>query len=145
MILTINGGSKLHRELTRNVVDFMEQKYFSNIVNLDVEMKLSKVLSRDDCADGLCFVLESGNRPRSFEVSIDTNLSLQDFIKTVIHEFIHVKQYTRGELIDRARGRAKITWKDKDHTKTPYSRQPWEREAYRLQEKLYTEYMSQGK
>jgi len=144
MILTLNGGRKLHREIARDVVEFMQQKYFDNIANLQVEMKLSKVLNRDDCADGLCFVLDSGSKPRNFEVCIDTRLSLEDFIKTIIHEFIHIKQYVRGELVDQIRGRAKTTWKTKDHTKTPYSKQPWEREAYRLQEKFYTEYMSQG-
>jgi hypothetical protein len=144
MILTLNGGSKLHREIARDVVEFMQQKYFDKVGNLQVEMKLSKILNRECNADGICFVLESGSRPRKFEVSIDTRLSLQDFIKTIIHEFVHVKQYVRGELVDRVRGRAKTTWNNKDHTKTPYSKQPWEREAYRLQEKFYIEYMSQG-
>lgn len=142
MILTLNGGSKFHREIARDVVEFMQQKYFDNIAKLQVEMKLSKILNRDEGADGFCLVLDSGNKPRSFEVSIDTTASLQDFIKTIIHEFIHVKQYVRGELVDGSRGRAKTTWKNKDHSKTSYSKQPWEREAYRLQETFYTEYMT---
>jgi hypothetical protein len=64
------------------------------------------------------------------------------FIKTVIHELIHVKQYVTGQLSDKVGRASGVIWKGIDHSKTTYSRQPWEREAYRLQEKLFIEFMA---
>ena len=41
------------------------------------------------------------------------------------HEVIHAKQFISGELSPTT-----ARWKNSDYTKTPYSKQPWEREAY---------------
>lgn len=140
MDLSISGGSKLQRTLVAEVTEFMRKKYFSRYKTLDIHFTLSKTLSEEDGVDGICFTLETV-RPREFAIDIDSTLSVQNFIKTVIHELVHVKQYACGELVDRVRGRAKVTWKGADHSKTTYSKQPWEREAYRLQELLYKEFM----
>lgn len=141
MIIGVKGGNKLQRELAKTVAEFVYNKYLSRFKTIMIDFKIVKNLAEKDGADGLCFATDY-SKPRLFEIEIDSNLPLTCFIKTVIHEMIHVKQYVRGELVDRQRGRAKVTWKGKDHTKTSYSKQPWEREAYRLQESLYTEFMT---
>ena len=140
MDLTIKGGTKLQRALITEAAELMCKKYFSRYKTLSLEFTVSKKLAAKEGCEGLCFALEN-TRPRSFEVNIDGNLSISDFIKTIFHELVHVKQYVTSELVDRIRGRAKVTWKGSDHTKTSYSKQPWEREAYRLQEALYKEFL----
>jgi hypothetical protein len=140
MVLTVKGGTKLQKELARELVTFVKDKYLSNYTTLDIELTIKKNLSEETGAEGFCFAVESA-RPRTFEIEIDKDLSITKFIKTVIHELVHVRQYAKGELIDYSRGRAKVSWKGKDYTKTSYSRQPWERQAYRLQESLYNEFM----
>ena len=103
---------------------------------------MCKNLAINEGVDGYCFNVEGGRRSREYEISIDNGMTFDNFIKTLLHEFIHVKQYVTGELFDSGRGKAKTTWKEQDHSRTPYSKQPWEREAYRLQEKLYNEFMT---
>lgn len=48
------------------------------------------------------------------------------------HELVHAKQFLKGELSPKL-----ASWKKKNHRKTPYSRQPWEKEAYKLEEQLF--------
>jgi hypothetical protein len=144
MITDISGGHKSQRKLVSDVADFMYEKYLKRYTSLFVSIAITKNLVRDEDMDGSCLALDF-SRPREFEILVDSKLPTKCFIKTVIHEFIHVKQYATGELTERYRGLAKRTWKNTDHTRTPYSKQPWEREAYRLQESLYKEFMSWSK
>jgi hypothetical protein len=139
--IRVKGGSKLQHEIVRNLSQFVKEKYFDNHKNVSIEFTIKKHLGRDDGCDGLCFPL-SNTKPREFEVDIDKDLPLMHFIKTVIHELIHVKQYVTGQLSDKVGRASRVIWKGRDHSKTTYSRQPWEREAYRLQEKLFIEFMA---
>lgn len=142
MDITVSGGNKLQRQLTQSVAEFMDRKFFGRYKTLAVNFEISRTLMRDHEVAGLCYP-QGSYRPREFDIDLSTDLSTIDFIKTVIHELVHVKQYVKGELIDRQRGRASVLWNGKDHTKTSYTKQPWEREAYRLQESLYVEFMEE--
>jgi len=66
---------------------------------------------------------------------------LEDVIKTVMHEMVHVWQWATGLCKDYADGRR--MWKGKDYTDTPYSNQPWERQAYRMQETLFEKWLTE--
>jgi hypothetical protein len=48
------------------------------------------------------------------------------------HELIHAKQFIKGELSPKLQ-----RFKKKYHGKTPYSRQPWEKEAYKLESQIF--------
>lgn len=80
-------------------------------------------------------------RPREFLVRLNKKLSEEDLMETLAHEMVHVKQIARGERQERYRGGYKVIWKGVDHTNTPYSKQPWERQAYRMEKKLVKEYL----
>ena len=54
------------------------------------------------------------------------------------HEMVHLKQFVRGELCDYETGR--VQWKTRSFGRVHYNDQPWEKEAYRLEEKLYKEF-----
>jgi len=54
------------------------------------------------------------------------------FIKTLIHEWVHIKQYLRGEL-----SMTGHKWKKQDESHLDYEDQSCEKEAYKLQEELY--------
>ena len=59
------------------------------------------------------------------------------------HEIVHLKQFVRGELFDYAVGQ-KVQWKSKTYrTSLAYNKQPWEREAYRLEEPLCRSFMEE--
>jgi len=143
MEVNIEGGNKKQRRLIQSVVDFLRPMYFDKYKTLNVDFVISRALGTDCGIDGICCTFGT-YRPREFEVGINGKMNDEDIIKTVIHELIHVKQYAKGELIDRSRGKCKTLWKGKDHSKTSYSKQPWERQAYRLQESLYKKYMKEN-
>ena len=53
---------------------------------------------------------------------------------------VHVRQFATGQLKYLSKG---DKWRGKVYsTKTPYSRQPWEREAKRLEVSLYSEWVN---
>ena len=135
--------SKLQRELAREVIDFMAQKYMPRIKTLSV-----KVVGEDltgENIDGDCDFIDVESRvPREFLIRIDRNLSITDFICTLIHEMIHVKQWAKGEMRDLWRYRATRSWKGDriDMIKVKYRDHPWEKEAYKLQDKLTEEFLN---
>jgi hypothetical protein len=51
---------------------------------------------------------------------------------------VHVKQFAKDELDP-----ALTRWKSKDHSRTEYWDQPWEKEARRLQAKLVANFEKQ--
>ena len=58
-------------------------------------------------------------------------------MRNLAHELVHAKQFIKGELHPTLN-----KWKKykKDYTKTPYLKQPWEKEAYKLEEELFNKY-----
>jgi hypothetical protein len=82
-------------------------------------------------SEGLCESVDS----RNFIIDIAL---YGNWMSTLAHELVHVKQFARGELTDNLQ-----YWKGKDHSETKYWEQPWEKEARRLQKKLMNEYMSE--
>ena len=61
----------------------------------------------------------------------DTTFTLNEMMLNLAHELVHVKQFIKGELHPSLN-----TWKRLDYTNVPYSRTPWEKEAYLLEDKL---------
>lgn len=59
------------------------------------------------------------------------------FIETLIHEWVHIKQYLRKELSMDGR-----KWMRVDEADLPYEKQSCEKEAYRLQKKLYKKWLT---
>jgi len=141
MEFIVAGGNKHQRSIIESVAEFMKSKYLAKYRSVFVEFNIDRRLAENHGADGACYA-NSSYRPRVFDIDLNGKMDDENLIKTTIHELVHVKQYVKGELVDRGRGKYKTLWNGKDHTKTSYSRQPWEREAYRLQESLYIEYIN---
>ena len=58
-----------------------------------------------------------------------------DFVSTIIHEMVHVKQFARDEM-----NGYDMRWKSKIiSVETDYMDLPWEKEAYKLEEKLISQ------
>ena len=62
----------------------------SRIRNLNILMEISTL---KDCW-GTC---EEGNKDRSYIITIDSGQSIRNYVMTIVHEMIHVKQYVRNE------------------------------------------------
>ncbi len=69
---------------------------------------------------------------RSYYIRINRQLSVDDLIKTIFHEFVHIKQHIKKEF------GGDIFSISND--KVAYEDRPYEIEAFRLEKKLLEEY-----
>jgi hypothetical protein len=128
----VQGGNKFQREMVLKLANWTLKELLPKHRRVDVAIRL-KDLSKDG-VEGWCMEEED----RFFIVDVEKNQSLRDLVTTVVHELIHVKQYVKREMVDyydrKAQSR-KIRWKKTVYGYgTAYARQPWEKEAFKLQE-----------
>lgn len=100
-------------------------------VRRNVDIDISMVTHCDEGHLGLCW----GDK-KLVEIEIARKngryqLCAEDIAMALAHELVHAKQFIKGELHPSLQ-----TWCKEDHSKTPYRRQPWEKEAYKLEKKL---------
>jgi len=128
-LVEVTGGKKYQRDIAQKVVYAMIDTLMPRMRTLDIEVKIRKI-SGD--AVGYCMQEDTN---RMFTIDVQKDLSLRDFITTICHEMVHVKQYARNEMDCYGR-----KWKTKVISdKVGYYDLPWEKEAYRLQDKLAQE------
>lgn len=91
---------------------------------------------------GYCSVQDCNSRPRSFLIELHNFMTIENYIKTLLHELWHVNQHVKGALRDK---RGKRYWRGVDHTTTDYSDQPWEQQAFIMENVLYQKYLTDCK
>ena len=124
--IEVKGGNKFQKHVAEVVVTQMIKALMPKMKTLQIEVQIKK-LTGD--AVGWC-MMEDTNR--EFEIEVANNLSLKELVTTICHEMVHVKQYARKETCGYGE-----KWKGKMiDPKTAYSDLPWEKEAYRMQDKL---------
>lgn len=144
MLIKICGGSKKQRMLAEAAMLHVFEKFMPRMMTLDVTLRIRKFnKSGEEGVVGWCVWEDTNIRPREFTIEASSELPTIEFIKTVIHEMVHVKQYATGQMKERFKQGRKTYWKDKDYTDISYSKSPWEREAYRKQETVYKSFMAE--
>ena len=86
---TVTGGEQHERDMTRSVVSWCINHFNLDVHNTDINVEL-KVIT--DCY-GTCIDNDDGG----YDITISINQSLRDFVATIVHEMVHVKQYITGE------------------------------------------------
>ena len=124
-----NGCIDLMRQAytTIAVKHYAKQLGISRLaLNIQVRLHNTVLLRSDeeDDSEGLCESLTS----RNFIIDV---ASWGDWLTTLAHEMVHVKQFARGELSPTF-----SRWKKLEREFDDYWEQPWENEARRLQHKL---------
>jgi hypothetical protein len=127
MLIHVKGSTKDKRALAEKTVAWSIKKLGLNrMSSLSIDVVLRK-MKKDEY--GYCNIIESN---RSFIIDVNKTVSLKDFVSTIIHEMVHVKQFARNEMS--AYG---MRWKTKTVSEnTKYVDLPWEKEAYKLEAKL---------
>lgn len=133
--VVVEGGNKKQRAEVEAVVNWMISELMPRHRTLDIYVTLRDTLNKDGVL-GWC--LPETNR--EFDLDIHKKVSdydkgKEDFVKTIIHEMVHVWQYATGTL-KQTSGR-KLFWKKKDYSDAPYEDQPWELEAHNMEDELY--------
>jgi len=124
------GGKKDRKELAQRVIAWYLDTVMPRMKTLDITVNLTKCMEKG--AYGYCMV---GENNREFEIEIDKNLRLYDFVSTLCHELTHLKQYARGEMKQLDDGRTR--WKKVIYSEnTSYEDSPWEKEAFRVEKQL---------
>jgi len=143
MQLVVRGGSAFQKKLAAAAISFAKDELLPKIRTLDITVKLRKFRKDEGNVVGWC-VWEDDDKPRhrEFTIEVSSEQGLECFIKTLMHEMVHVKQYAMAEMREAyINDKHRILWKGTDHTKTAYTKSPWEKEAYRMQDKLYAKFM----
>jgi len=125
-IVEVTGGNRFQREIAEKVIQFCIKEMMPRVRTLYIELKIKKMTGD---AVGYCMM---GDDNREIEIECSKDLTLKDFVTTVAHEMVHAKQYYRKEMDGES-----MRWKKaKVKEGTNYWDLPWEKEAYRLQDKL---------
>lgn len=133
MLVEMTGprGGKINQDLQAMCLVAMNsfaKQLKINRLKTNVQIKFHHKLFVENTSEGLCEMLDDRN------FVIDVGL-YGNWLSTLAHEMVHVKQFARGELSSSLQH-----WKGRDHSDTEYWDQPWEKEARRLQNKMVLEF-----
>ncbi len=128
------------REEFRDAANFFINELIPRKRVLHISIKRRKNLIKDSGTYGECWQLDE---PHSFDILLDAGVSKKEALTTLAHELVHVKQFCRKELYF---GHKIDTWCGKNYYHgAAYETLPWEKEATRLENKLYDAYQSYKK
>lgn len=85
-------------------------------------------------------VVDEGDR--EFTVRIDVSLPLEELISTMLHEMVHVWQYTTKRMVYKWVHEVRFN-KDVYSWDMPYNDRPWEIEAHKMEKQLKEKYDEQ--
>lgn len=122
-MIFVTGGTFKQRQLTYDLVEFAWKKLMPRIINCEINVELKNMA----VYEGTCIDTDV----RQYEIEISKSLTGDNFITTVFHEMVHVKQYVRKELFSECNFYS---------TRDEYLNLPWEIEAYKTQETLLEEW-----
>ena len=127
---------KVKRKELNSMMHFLKQHLLGKRLaqNVQVNLHVVKMPEYQEGWMGYCCCVDTNIRPREFDVYIDNRMSKKSIIETLCHEMVHVKQWARGEMVQKFRPKNMILWMDREIRN---GREPWETEAYRMQSELY--------
>tara|TARA_Y100001963_G_C6708528_1_gene413115 strand:- start:195 stop:668 length:474 start_codon:yes stop_codon:yes gene_type:complete len=134
-------GYRHRKKLVRNAVEWFLPKYVGkHILNIEI---YDKQMNREG-TNGACSFLGSFKKPRRFFIEMNNSLDDNEYLQSLFHELIHMKQWIF---------RQRITTKNHNDywygkligDEIDYMELPWEKEAYQLENSVFLWYLrSQG-
>jgi len=123
------------KEELRHAAQFFLNELIPRKRILDLSISMTPDFFEQSGCFGECWQ----NDTHLYNIRLDAKLKKRDRLTTLAHELVHVKQFARGELHF---GCGTDKWFGKPYpVSTPYSRLPWEKEANRLEKRLYSAYL----
>jgi hypothetical protein len=137
MSYVTHSGYGYSKRLCEDVTFWFLNKFLPRH-KIDVEI-LHRGLKRESVY-GYCDVAGETRRPREFLIELDTHMSEELYIKTLLHELTHLRQWVVGSLRIRY---GKLCYSKEPVQKYEYEYQPHEIEAREQEETLYLEYLQE--
>ena len=129
-------GYNYSRKRCERVVEWFIHKHLPRH-KLDILVRHRGMLR--DGVYGWVGVTDCNWRPREFEIEMHNRLDVESYVRTLLHELWHVYQHVMGALKDK---HGKRYWRGIDHSLTDYDDQPWEQQAFQMEDVLYEEYLN---
>ena len=89
-MLNIKGGTKYHKQVALQTAEWCID--YLSLREVVSNFRLAK------CKDCWGYCIE-GNKEHSYNIRIATDQILRDFVATIIHEMVHVRQYVRNKWV----------------------------------------------
>jgi hypothetical protein len=128
--INVIGSTKKKRALVESAVTFCISELMPRMRTLDVELTFKNI--KTERIVGWCY---EGDGNRDFYIDVEKTLDDEEMVETVCHEMVHVWQGATRKMKDLTFGRKMYMGKIYDDT-TAYEDEPWEIEAYEMQDKL---------
>jgi len=149
--ITIRGVDKIdNRRLFREAAHWITNDILGSKMNVDILIRFGDMSDKSLLAH--CEWVGDAIRPRDFQITIRDSLSIRNKLKCMIHEIVHVKQYSRNELYDYQRGDLnKTRWhkqiiiQNDNCTLKRYMNYPWEKEAYEAEVPVLRKFLRSNK
>ena len=122
------------------------ESFAKNLMSPQLSKNISiKIIVRDKLdAGGFCeYELDQDGNPREFIIELLRTRKKINMFKVLAHEMVHVKQHAKGEAKDKFKKDKYITlwFGEKYDDDTSYWDQPWEIEAYGLENSLVAKFL----
>ena len=127
-------GQIKNKTMVRKISELLVENLCPKLRRI-VQIDVNFVTACEDQVGGFCWGDKSSIQIEVARTSNGHRYSYEEMLINLTHELIHAKQFILGEIKP-----SLTTWKRRDYSKTPYSQQPWEREAYYWEERLYQKY-----
>ena len=130
------SGHIKNKKQVENFCDKVLHHFFKNRIKRDIDIDIRITKSLSDGTAGGCY---GDHESIVIEIAKGVQVPNQRYmlydykevIVTLAHELVHAKQFIKGELHPSLN-----KWKRLDYSNVAYSRTPWEKEAYLLEDKL---------
>lgn len=133
MYISVNGRIAKKKQVETFIFDVLE--HLMPRLKRNVSIDVNIVTRCDKQHYALCLGDKNSVEIELARGSCETKFSLDEMMLNLAHELVHAKQFIKGELHPNLN-----RWKSLDYSNTAYSRQPWEKEAYLLEDKLLETY-----
>jgi len=133
-----HSGYGYRKVLCENVTSWFMNKFLSRH-KVGVEI-LHRGLNREGVYGYCDFVDDNSRRPRHFLIELNTHLDEELYVKTLLHELTHLRQWVMGSPQLR---RGKMCYCKEPVEKYDYWHQPHEIEAREQEETLYEQYLQE--
>jgi hypothetical protein len=150
VVLEISGSTERKRQLVAEAAYFFKDKLMPRMKTLEIDIHLCPHYEKKTTSSGDCIWEDTNRYSREFTINLDS--SNDDWmVRTLAHEMVHVKQWARGEMQDiyddDDGSPRKTRWKSKfiNIKNVPYEQWPWEKEALRVEKRLYNEWLEHVK
>jgi len=137
-VLEIDGYG-FRRKLCTSVSCWFLNKFLSRY---KINVKITHRSLKKDHVYGYCDYVGTSYRPRNFLIELDTYMNEELYIKTLLHEFTHLRQWVTGSLKVH---QGKMQYNKQLIEDIEYFSQPHEIEAREQEEVLYQEYIIENK